>query len=206
MKLENARKGVAKLFYAEVLVVLSAILVFTGALLVYLGMPAIGGILVLVGGILLIIGAILQFVGLYQSGKDSVFHHRAFWLVILLIIISVVNNFFNGRVSELVEGIISIINGLINFVVSLFIVYGISELATKVNRPATAAKGRLIGLVLVGLEFIGLLLNVLATFIKNPTGFFATIIALSAIIIGVVNLILAIVVFFYVWEGKKMLE
>ncbi len=100
---------------------------------------------------------------------------------------------------------IEVVDAIIQLAINLLIVYGIVDLASKLRENSMAGMGKIIGLVTIVLTVVGIVLNAVGTFVKEPTGVLATILGASAIIAGVISLIIAIAMFFYVWQAKNML-
>ncbi len=206
MRFPNAYKGVSKLFYAEALAVIADILLVTTAILAFGGYGEYTASLALVAIVLAIIAFIFQMVGLHKSGKECDFHKKAFWLIILAIILSAASGSLQN-INNWVQAIIGTLTSIVTLSINLLIIYGIVNLATQLREDSVASLGRLLGLAIVVLSIINIALGILNIVItKDPGGFFSFILRASDIISTSLGLIVVVGLLFYIWQGKNMLS
>lgn len=210
MKYPNAYKGVKNIATGILLEVIIAII---GIVVVILARPgadansvAAAGTLGLVVLIASIVAFIFELVGLFQAKKDEGSFTTALWMILFSIIISLagVACSFIPAAAILANPICSILVDACRVVMMLSIIGGIANLAEKSNEGEFANSGRVLRMVLLGLFLMGLVLQIISSFVVNPTA--ASIMLAFAIIAGVVEIVADIWLVIYLLRAPRKIK
>ncbi len=216
MKFPSAYKGVKKLFIAEILSVIAALLVLTTSVMSLVGLKVEGALVAagttgLVASIALIVAFILSLIGLHQAGKDELQIQYSFCLTILAIILSLVaiilGAFKDSSVCVTISGYVNIVVDVITVFALEFVLRGIATLADKLGDKNMAQKGRLLATLVLFLFAISIILGLFSSIITHNAGdWVSTTIAVAALIAGIAELIVYILIFVYYGFATKMLK
>ncbi len=215
MKFPNAKKGISKIFTAEILNliagiagIITLILVFTanGALKssndAGLAASGIGFILTgVVTGVCALIAVILMIVGTIQSAKDEQSFKAIIYLTIFNIVVMVIASFFSQN--AFLNGLSTTISNAVSFVCSLLVILGIGNLAAQCHDEKVILKCGSQFRIILWIGIVSLLIRFFAIFIAST--------AAQALIIVLFSLSLVLSIVQYVMylsllsNAKKML-
>lgn len=222
MRFPNAFNGVKKIFAGEILALISAICALIAAVMAVIAVlggataadsgsdvaivGAAGGFagLVIFGiatAVLAVIAFIINIVGLSKASKDDDAFKISLFACILAIALTALSGFFtsNGFVSTLLTSF----STAADFLVTLFAIQGIRNLAIKLNNPEVDNRGatlfKIIGIVIV-LEFAAELVT--AIFGGPVATVTASVIMIAAGVLSVVKYLLYLGL---LAKAKKML-
>jgi len=214
MKFPNAYSGVKKLFYAEIVsliaeavaVLAAFFLVLAGAGVVILAVPALT--LSLISGFAMIVVFIMQLVGLVQGSRDSNYFRVALYLVLAAIAIGFISSLLQSfsatkNLPKMVFSVLDTFTTIANFFTIVWVIYGVADLAKKLNNKAQEEKGNKLAFYICILYSASVVLGFLPAF--KATGALATVFAIFGFIAVVVELIIYINVLIYLHRATKML-
>lgn len=209
----NAAKGVKRIFTSEIL---SLIAVGVSIISGILGLAAIGaatvdsetgafaalggaGVVALISGILLIIAFIMQLVGLVNASKDEPAFKISLYAVIAGIVLSFLSSIFSKN--AVLTGIFNTLSTVAQLIVTLFVIFGIINLANKMGNKDVADRGNSLIKVIACVYIIAAIVILVSALLG------ATVVASILSIAGNVLMIVAYIVFVILLaQAKKMLE
>ena len=199
MSHENARKGISRVFTAEILCIIAEVC----ALLMII--PVVGTIIGGVGfTVLSIIAVIVMVVGLNIAGKDNVLLKSAFTLAVIQLILSVVFGglFMIPALQDWIGSLGSIISMVLGLMITHHILYGCAELNPDLREKADSTWK--IYLVVIILDVIVLAAEIIMA-IVGATGVFAVITIIASLADVVLSIIAYILFIVFLSKAKKAL-
>ena len=215
MRFPSAHAGVKKIFIAEIIAIVASLMAIVVAILSAVAnrnpennplVGVVGGLLIAVG-VVSLVSLIIKMIGLMQAGKDEHSFRIGFWLIIMSIVLSVVSTILgslNIANINVVVAILDAVVSVIEVVVLLYILTGISVLADQLGDSAMSSLGRKLMWVVVCLFLFSTILGMLGRFTWNDVA--ATIFGVLGIIAAVVELVAYIVTLVFYGKAVKMLE
>lgn len=215
MKFPNAAKGVKRIFTAEILSLIAAL-----ASIVAIGMGVItvaaqktdaGSVEVAAGvgtvilfsaaAVIALISAIMALVGIINASKDEGAFKAALIAILVYAIAAIVAAIFSQN--STVQTICQIVQKLMDIVVTVFVIKGVSNLAVKVGNSNVAQQGNRLMAIIVIIYLLSLVASILVVVFG---GMFASvtagIIAIAALVLSVIGYIVYLSL---LSKGKKML-
>ena len=207
----NARKGIKKLFIAEILTIFAAILGLVSTVINALpevaAHPA-GSIVLMVFALtslfFVVVAFLLHLFGLFQGGRDSGHLRVAFWAVIFALVFSVAASVLETTLPSLpwLHTIFSTLAQVLNAFVIIYVISGISSLAVRVGRLDVARRGTIMIWIILGIYLVSALLNILSgIFTGEPFVVFFAVVSIAS---AVLDLVIYIAYLFYLHTGTKI--
>lgn len=214
MEFNNASKGIKKIFTAEVLALIAAICavitaIFVVVMAVATKAESAGGAVASLGAaglfgiataVLGIIAYIFKIIGVNNAGKDEPAFKIALYLIFAGLVVAVVGSFFSGNAT--VKSVIDIASEVINLVITIYIIQGCCNLASKLGRDDVVNKGNTIFKLIICVYVLAIIANLIVA-IFNGTGA-----AVTAGIIAIVSAVLNVIQYFiylsFLSKAKKM--
>lgn len=141
MKYENAKRGVAMIFTAEILELIASILT-GGTLAAKDSAQAIGLVGVLVGLVLVIVAAVKEIKGLILAGKDEKSYKHALYLTIFYVVIDLINQIVPMFFPDLKFSPLVFSADLFNILCLLYVVQGTNALLKELGNEDMVKKGK----------------------------------------------------------------
>ena len=205
----NAYKGVRRIYYAEIVNIISAFLIVITAILGLVSQTDtvlfVSGIIALIAIILLIFAFVMQMLGLEQAGKDQEAFKIAFWVVVTGIVLGIVASILQAMDNEAIEllgDVASALTSLISILVVMFIITGISAL---VSDPYFASKGKSICITMAIVYAITFTLNILSSLCTNEDDTIRIVFGALGLVAAIVDLIVYINIFLYYKKALTLL-
>lgn len=216
MRFKNAYKGIKKIYFCEMIVIIISLLAFFSAIIKELKienkvLDNVISILVMISSFVFIFVFILRFVGLKQASRDDYSIKIAFGFSIIGIILSVALSVL-GMLSKtpIIIAISAIINLIIDIISSLvicFLLTGISSLANQLGDNKMERWGKRLVVVLMFLYaisiFLGIYGSMLISVIPNWAQFT---LGIASILGALLELIIYISIVIYYQKAVKMLK
>ena len=208
----NARRGVKKLFIAEILTIFAAILSLAATVIVAIPQmkeSAPGQIVLTIFAIaalfFIVVGFLLHIFGLFQGGRDSGHFRVAFWAAIFALVFAIAGNVLKGTVLDLpwLSTIFSTLSQVLNAFVIIYVISGIASMAVRIGRLDVARRGTIMIWIILGLYIVSALLTFLSGFFVSEP--FVTFVAVISIVSAVVELVIYIAYLFYLLTATKIL-
>lgn len=197
MRYKHAKRGVGKIYLAQVFEIVGFALLALGIGLGAIGMTtegqvssgvtaglALGGLLSLVPGVIIpLIAMVLEFLGLREARLDEPnYLGKAYILVLVSIVLCIVEGFITGaNIND--RGIFDLIGQLMQLFVFIYTISGISNLMARVRRQDQVIKGNQIMRLFIAAQVAELIGNLLGN------TFFGDFVSLLASIFSIVMLI-----------------
>ncbi|MED9969238.1 MAG: hypothetical protein UFA98_04405 [Ruminococcus sp.] len=215
MKFPNAKKGISKIFTAEILNLIAVVAGVITIILVFalagasdskndVGVAASGISLVLtsiVTGVSAVIAVILMIVGTIQSARDEVSFKAIIYLTIFNVIVLVIASIFSQN--TFLGSLSSVISNAVSFVCSLLVILGIGNLAAQCHDEKVILKCGSQFRIILWIGIVALLTRFFAIFIESMAAKALVIVLLA------LSLILSVVQYFMylalLSSAKKML-
>ncbi len=215
MKFPNAKKGISKIFTAEILNLIAVVAGVITIILVFAlagasdskndaGVAASGISLVLtsiVTGVSAVIAVILMIIGTIQSARDEVSFKAIIYLTIFNVIVLVIASIFSQN--TFLGSLSSVISNAVSFVCSLLVILGIGNLAAQCHDEKVILKCGSQFRIILWIGIVALLTRFFAIFIESMAAKALVIVLLA------LSLILSIVQYFMylslLSSAKKML-
>lgn len=215
MKFPNAKKGISKIFTAEILNLIAVVAGVITIILVFAlagasdskndaGVAASGISLVLtsiVTGVSAVIAVILMIVGTIQSARDEVSFKAIIYLTIFNVIVLVIASIFSQN--TFLGSLSSVISNAVSFVCSLLVILGIGNLAAQCHDEKVILKCGSQFRIILWIGIVALLTRFFAIFIESMAAKALVIVLLA------LSLILSVVQYFMylslLSSAKKML-
>lgn len=215
MKFPNAASGVNKIFIAEILALAGAVLTFIGAIMAVLalssseggqiGMAAGTGIGALgvmsIAGILMVVAFVLNLIGIINASKDEASFKTALYCLLIGIITSVLASVFSTN--AIVANICTILSNVMNLIVTVMVIVGISKLANKLGNPAISARGSFLLKLIVAIYVLSLICSIIVAFLGGQAA--SIIAAILAVIATVLSILQYILYIGFLAKAKNML-
>ncbi len=213
----NAKKGVGRIFIAEILAVIGAavaivagIIVIVGAIAgsaaqseaIGVGSIATGGVLALASGVVFVVAFVINLVGLINAKQDDDRFRIAFFAMLVSIIISVVASIF-ATSNPTLNNILETIANVFNFASTIFVILGIMSLAEKLNNPDMVKRGNTIIKLITASYVLAIVGNICAVIFRATSA-----VVLSGVfetVASVVSLVSYVIYLIYLASAKKML-
>ena len=216
MRFPNAYKGVKKLFIAEVVGIVACLLIVVSSILFAAGIKntavlARSAGVALAGSIALVVVFIISLVGLYQGGQDNDSIKCAFYLTLAALLLSLLAAVFSAitKVEALVVAAkyINIAVDLATVIALEYTLFGISALAKQLGNDKMASLGKTLAWSVFALFALSIVLGLFGNIISNNTQeWVGTVVAVTSIVAGVLELIVYIAVVVYYGKSTKMLK
>ncbi len=215
MKFPNAKKGISKIFTAEILNLIAVVAGVITIILVFAlagasdskndaGVAASGISLVLtsiVTGVSAVIAVILMIIGTIQSARDEVSFKAIIYLTIFNVIVLVIASIFSQN--TFLGSLSSVISNAVSFVCSLLVILGIGNLAAQCHDEKVILKCGSQFRIILWIGIVALLTRFFAIFIESMAAKALVIVLLA------LSLILSVVQYFMylslLSSAKKML-
>lgn len=215
MKFPNAKKGISKIFTAEILNLIAVVAGVITIILVFAlagasdskndaGIAASGISLVLtsiVTGVSAVIAVILMIIGTIQSARDEVSFKAIIYLTIFNVIVLVIASIFSQN--TFLGSLSSVISNAVSFVCSLLVILGIGNLAAQCHDEKVILKCGSQFRIILWIGIVALLTRFFAIFIESMAAKALVIVLLA------LSLILSVVQYFMylslLSSAKKML-
>ncbi len=217
MKFPNAARGVKMLFRAEILDLIAS---FTMIIAVALALvtaagananpdinagTAVAGMSTIVfmsaSVVLAIVAGVLALVGIIFASKDEVSFKTALIAIIIGVVAAVVMGIFSGNAT--VNAICQSIQRVMDIIVTIFVINGITNLADKMHNIVVGTKGRRLLYIIVCVFVLSLIANIIVLIFGGMfASVTATIIALAAAVLEVIGYIIYLTM---LAQAKKML-
>ena len=220
MTYPNAYSGVKKVFTAQIIMLISVILAFISAIISSGFIPndssveaagqsmlAIIGTIALIVGVVSIIAFIINLVGLSQAGEDESNFKTAFILTLLALVFSIIQSVLSNNVRTEAGGICGVVGEILQFLVILYVILGIISLGSKLNNEKLMKRGRSLLTLIAIFLIIGIVINVITSFVLvNPSENTLVILGVVAIIGGLLRVIAYIVYLTLLAKATKALK
>ena len=211
MTYPNAANGVKKLFTAQILFLISSIAgviaaVITAATSVSKVVNAVGsqdleaGVSSVFGGlvaagsigivyvVIMIVALIIQIIGLAKAGKDENMIKLAFILTLVELLVKIISAVATFSAPTL-SSVLSLAASVLQIVVSILIILGISKLAISLGNERIAKSGK----VLIAIVLITQILSAIISFIIARALVAAGVMAVIAVVLSIIGYIMYIV-------------
>ena len=218
MRFPNAYKGVKKLFTAELINIAALVLYLVASVFAVLSLrtdpptesfAALTGTLVIIAAVALIVAFIIQIVGLVQGSRDEAKIHHALICVVISIIVTVLVMFLSVIPDPVVRSGISVATEVLTKALTIaslqFILRGIAALSSKLEDEKMEKGGKRLALVILILIVVSIVLNLIPTFVQNPSVELRNVLSILGIIARVADLVTSILVIVYYGKATKML-
>lgn len=214
MRFPKALSGVKKLFVAAIISIIVAILGTIAFVMVVAArndaVMLAGGGLGLAASIAVIVALIIQLVGLFQGGKDDIQFKYAFFLTLGAFALSIVSAVFTAVSNEVLYEVSRYLNIGVDILTVLaleYTIYAIVNLAEQLGDDRMAKLGKTLALCVLALFVIGLLSDIYTRIMKtNVEEWVKTTLTVAAVISGVADVAVNIVVIVYYGKAIKMLK
>lgn len=223
MRFPSAHSGVKKLFISELIGFIAALLGVVAAILlaaapaleegsVRTGILAAAGTVGLVSAIVMIVVFVLQLVGLWQGGKDEDQIRYAFFLTIFAVVLgltaAILGAIPNNSVVATIANYVRIAVDIATVLALEYTLLGIAALANKLGDSKMERLGRMLAIIVMVLFVLSILLNLYPNFINTAKApdWVNTMIAVTGIVAGVVELAVYIITIVYYGKATKMLK
>ena len=218
MKFPNAKKGISKMFTAEILYIISAILLGIAAIAIAVavtgssqdvisnatagGTAVGGGLLVVLGAIIALVGGIISLVGIVQAAKDEEMFKNALYLMICYFVISLVVSLALSATGF--KDYVSSGSTIIELFGAIFVAKGIINLADKLQNAEVAAKGLVYIKLLIAVFVLDIIIKFFVAFTGNKAAqAIALTLAIASLIISVTKYVIYVSL---LAKAKKMLD
>lgn len=213
----NAKKGVGRIFIAEILAVIGAavaivagIIVIVGAIAgsaaqseaIGVGSVATGGALALASGVVLVVAFVINLVGLINAKQDDDRFRIAFFAMLVSIITSVVASIFASS-NPTLNNILETIANVFNLASTIFVILGIMSLAEKLNNPDMVKRGNTIIKLITASYVLAIVGNICAVIFRATSA--VVLAGVFETVASVVSLVSYIIYLIYLASAKKML-
>ena len=208
----NARKGVKKLFIAEILTIFSAILGLVATVLTAIPHVAESGpgqivliVFALTALFFIIIAFALHIFGLFQGSRDSGHFWVAFWAAIFSIIFTIVASILKGAIPSIawLHSIFSTLAQVLNAFVIIYVISGISSMALRLGKVGFAKRGTIMVWIILGLYLVAAVLNFLSGFFTAEA--FVVFFGVITVASNVLTIIIYIAYLFYLLRATRIL-
>ena len=216
MRFSNAYKGVKKLFIAELIAILAGLLALTSAILGAAGLQndqllIAAGTVGIITGIAALIGLVLQLVGLWQGGRDELLIKRAFYLIIFSIALGLATTILGTLPSNdgltITIRVLDTLQSIFSTFALVCILLGISNLANSLSDEKMERKGRRLAYIVVALYVVSIILGLYPSFLVGEMpDWVKNLVAITAIVAAVIELIVYILTVLYYAKATKMLK
>ena len=197
MEFQNAYKGIAKIYLAEILQLIGIILLIIGAAVGTFGMQtegqvaesvtgglALGTMIALLPGVILpIVSLFFAFFGLRQASQDEPTHLRtAFTCCIIAIVLPIVGGIIKGIIGagDIVSDAFALGSSVASMLVTIYTISGIGKLMARIGRNDLVNRGNQILWLLVAAQLLEAISRVL------PASTIATVIVIAGGIFSIV--------------------
>lgn len=211
MKYPYAKKGVTKLFAAEIfglIGTLSLLVTATMAVLIENSKSVIAPAMICgaAGIVLYILSYIFTLIGVGQASKDESMFRFSLYGAIFGIVYALLSSFLSNAFADNVfaQTLFSLMPEFINLFIMVFIVTGIRSLAVQMGELVMDAKGKNIMIIVFIMELIVFTVRVFAGFIRTNV---AAIVAAFALgFAGLLSAVSYILYLVYLGKASKMLS
>ncbi len=209
----NARKGIKKLFLAEILTIVAAVIGFVATIVTAIPpvRDSLPGAIVLasfaiVALLLLVLAFLLHMFGLGQGGRDSGHFRVAFWAVIFAIVFSIGAELCKAipgvRDFAWISGALETLSKVINAFVIIYVISGISSLAVAIGRDDVAAKGTIMIWIILGLYLLTAILGLVSSFFTAEA--FVILFGILSIGAAVVEIVIYVTYLLFLRKATKI--
>jgi len=231
MQFPNAARGVKKLFTAEILGLVSTVILVlsTATLLVFSLIQAfltmrgeatdlstlltvsaiVTGVISIAAFVVMLVSAILSIIGMAQAGKDEPAFRTALIFTIIGLVASVVMNVLLIAMPAwrtALQQLNGLFDNVINILVVVFVVQGVSSLAEEIGDETLERRGELIRKLIVIMLTLSIFANLIGTsffFIGGVMASFAGILGLIAEILSIVYYVIYLI---FLGRASKVLK
>ena len=212
MNFENAKKGIGKIYKAEVVSIIAAIIaIVAGTVLIALGIASKNGakvniadvislISLIVAAVLAIIAFFLNLFGIINASKDEASFRNALIMLIVGIVASIISTAYQTKNPTLSKSFATT-NDIAELFVTYYVLSGCVSLALKKGNQEVADKGkRAITFFLIVWALV-ILVGALGAILTKNAG------TIVAGVIGLVTIVLSVVAYFiYLGVLRKTLN
>lgn len=201
MKFDNARKGIKRIYTAEVLSIIATIVAIVAAvLLVILGSftkdgkvnvtDVISTISLIVAGVIAFVAYIMNIVGISSASRDSADFKNALYMVIGALVASIASALLQKSSPSLASAI-QVSENIFELFTSYYIINGCTNLAKQVGNAAVEAEGQKTIKLFLTVWIVSIVVETLGKIIeRTSTSQVLTIIAgiltIAAMVLGLV--------------------
>ena len=214
MDYSNAKKGINRIFTAEVLSLLGALVAAVGSVLLaiqgttmtdaetYTSGDALAAKIILAGGVLVLIGFLFKFFGVQKAALDEAYFKKAMALIIIGFVAGIVHSATDGHIEVLSE-VGNMVENICQLLSSVFIIYGVRAIAVNLNdNHVKNICDRTLKLIMLT-YLLNIALCIIVMFIKNDT--MAVIAGIIALAIAVLSIIASLVFLSMLNNARKMI-
>ena len=200
MNFENAKKGIGKIFKAEIIAIIAAfIAIVSGIVLIVLAIAAENGaqvntadvvsvISLIVAAILGVIAFFLNLVGIISASKDDESFKNALIMLIFGIVASIISSILQAKSPSLAKAF-STANDISELFVTYYVISGCVSLALKKGNQEVADKGKkAINLIFI-VWSLAIIVGAFGTIFTKKAG------AVVAGLLGLVTIVLSIIAY-----------
>jgi hypothetical protein len=201
MKFENAKKGIKRVYNAEILSIIAGIIAIVAAVLILvLGTvnkegkanitDVISLISLIVAGIIAIIAYFLNIVGIVNASKDSEDFKNALYVLIAGIVVSLLSTILSKKFPSLSSGL-NITENVCELLVSYYIINGCTSIAHQIGKADVEESGKRTMRLFITVWIISIAIQALGKIIERVSktqvlSIIAGLLAIVALVLGLV--------------------
>ena len=211
---DNAKKGLGRIYFGELLQILSTVLLCAGAVAAAIkedeishakdlldGGAGVLGIL-LAGLLLMLVAFLFTFFGVKRAAKDEAGFNKALIFLVIGIIATIAEGILINFSETAAEGV-SILNSLCDTLVTIFIIRGTMNLAENIGNMNVKKLGSSTLRMILLIYALIIALQVISLFFKGDS---LTVVALILLVAVAVLSVIAYILFLKMLnQGRKML-
>ncbi len=217
MRFPGAKKGVSKVFIAEILSLIAMVLVSVPLVIFEaIGLSAFGSesmaVVMLVmmgaGAVSAILTLLLKIFGVVQASKDEASFKGVIYALVVDLVVTVFPLIFssNRTLTNFAEAISDMMNG----VIMVLIIVGICNLANQLGDTEMVHKGGKVFRIVIVLAVAALVMKIVMYFFPSDMGSADTAAKVIVLILGVLTIVFSIVQYVlylsFLSKARKMLE
>ena len=217
MRFPGAKKGVSKVFIAEILSLIAMVLVSVPLVIFEaIGLSAFGSesmaVVMLVmmgaGAVSAILTLLLKIFGVVQASKDEASFKGVIYALVVDLVVTVFPLIFssNRTLTNFAEAISDMMNG----VIMVLIIVGICNLANQLGDTEMVHKGGKVFRIVIVLAVAALVMKIVMYFFPSDMGSADTAAKVIVLILGVLTIVFSIVPYVlylsFLSKARKMLE
>lgn len=220
MKFPNAFQGVKKIFTAEILSMIGSACMIIFAIfgmVAVIGLTAESGdaaiagglgalVFGLAGGILSLIGLIFLLIGTKRASADEPLFGQAFMYILCSLILTVASTIISMIwATGIWDNLSTTVANIFSLIATVYIINGIQNLASKLNRPDMVAKGNTYMIMLIIVYAVQIIVRVIPVFF-GANAATSTVVGILSLAAEVFALIVYILYLVLLGQAKKMLR
>lgn len=214
MQYPNAKKGINRIFMAEVLALLGAVVITAGSVILafkgntmtdveaYTSGGGLAAKIIIAGAIIVLVGFLFKFFGVSKAAMDESNFKKALALIVIGFVAAIVHSAAEGRI-EILSEIGGVVENVCQLMSTLFIIYGVKAIAVQLNdNHVNKLCDRTVKMIML-VYLLAIALCVILLFINNET--MAVIAGIIALIIAVLSIIASLVFLSMLNNARKMI-